>query len=1053
MVRSEKFLKHTWSKNNDSNGGAMKQAINCIQRDEVVVHLHTKKYGRAWTTMKPNELLKISTKNYGIYEVLHTYPKKVYFDIDKTERQPTEYLDKIESIILGVFPGAEFAVSGSITDKKTSYHIVLNNYLIYNNSQLVDLKFINKYFETIDDGFDSKVYTINRNMKTINQSKVDDDRIQEIIENEDMKKHFITCFFGEENKPVPKIPELSYEIQEEAMIEKSKSLFDLSVLPKLNKPCPDDMIYDQLTADQILSLLPLNEKCEHEYTHLVARFCFHQNVTFEAFLSWLQAKNKDIGSVSEKWKRHWDNLHKFPEVHMGKIQHVLSYFYPDFKRDRHFRAFKQAFKFEKKHLIKIDAITQAEYTMSGKYVIFNTGMGSGKTHQTSKYLAKSNTPYIFISPNKALALNTHQRLLQDGICNNHYLDFSTKQKKAGCLEKVDQLMIVLNSLHYLGDDKTFDTVVIDEVEMVLDLWLDPHFMGPTKFKSFEIFKNILRKAKKVILLDAFTTKKTVDFFQMLEPTQKITIFERKKEPSTRTIKYINEPQTMIKNLIEDLKNGLKCFIYYPYKKTQEHLGLSSMADFHMMLEAEGNCKGVFYNADIDEAKKNDLKDVNESWGGYNFVICNSCITCGVNYENEDFDNEYLFVSGFTQPRQIIQFSYRPRHLKSNNIYLCYLGRMQQAGAHTVDSCDNAQCPIYQQLVKNTLIEKNAPIRKSVPLFAAKAKYIQVSTDFKIEEKVKKQIDEMVKEYSIGFDYSGVKDITAIEEEELQQKMFSGEATMIDKFELQKHHFKKQFNFEEKPEYVENKLAEAWRDQYIILFDKLKIAIDEGENNLFYKIKEFNELDSIFPVDVRKTELNDDIKDQIFKEFKFRFLNKYSNKDAILKEIYNVFFGTAVITTEQDKSRNISYDIDESLAEWYHFVKEHRKPWEEMDKTCMITDEDDESLNQQIEVQNVHNQIAELEIIAKDKVETDIATIITFKQIQKQDIKYCFNMRLYINRDPISRSKYAEINTDMGSSEFQLYYPFYVAWSKVLVNRFCKLIRNYKQKNSKFWVKN
>ena len=378
-----------------------------------------------------------------------------------------------------------------------------------------------------------------------------------------------------------------------------------------------------------------------------------------------------------------------------------------------------------------------------------------------------------------------------------------------------------------------------------------------------------------------------------------------------------------------------------YKKEQEKLGISSMADFHKMLETEGNCKGIFYNADIDESKKKDLKDVNHSWGNYSFVICNSCITCGVNYEKEDFDNEYLFVSGFTQPRQIIQVSYRPRHLRSNNIYLCYLGRMQQAAAHKTDTGNvQAQCPIYQQLIKNILIEKNAPIRKSIQFMASKAKYKQVSTDFKIEQKVKKQINKMVEEYSIGFDYSGVKNIDEFEEEEIQQKVFAGEATMTEKFELQKFHFKKRFNIDKNPEYVEQKLSEAWNEQYINLFDKFKLAIDQGENSLFYKIKELNGLDSIFPVDVKKTELNDEIKDQIFKEFQFRFLNKHSSKDKVLKEIYNVFFGTAVITTEQDKSKNVSYEIDEELSEWYEFVRDYSKTFEEMDKTCRITDDDE-----------------------------------------------------------------------------------------------------------------
>ena len=72
------------------------------------------------------------------------------------------------------------AVSGSVTDEKTSYHIILNSYLIKNEKDRDYIKNIVKYLnETYDDSFDWKVYNKNRNMKAVNQSK-GDGRIQQI---------------------------------------------------------------------------------------------------------------------------------------------------------------------------------------------------------------------------------------------------------------------------------------------------------------------------------------------------------------------------------------------------------------------------------------------------------------------------------------------------------------------------------------------------------------------------------------------------------------------------------------------------------------------------------------------------------------------------------------------------------------------------------------------------------------------------------------------------------------------------------------------------------
>jgi hypothetical protein len=46
--------------------------------------------------------------------------------------------------------------------------------------------------------------------------------------------------------------------------------------------------------------------------------------------------------------------------------------------------------------------------MTSKFLCINTGMGSGKTYQTIKYL-QDKDQFIWITPNIALAQNTTQR--------------------------------------------------------------------------------------------------------------------------------------------------------------------------------------------------------------------------------------------------------------------------------------------------------------------------------------------------------------------------------------------------------------------------------------------------------------------------------------------------------------------------------------------------------------------------------------------------------------------------------------------------------------------
>jgi len=58
---------------------------------------------------------------------------------------------------------------------------------------------------------------------------------------------------------------------------------------------------------------------------------------------------------------------------------------------------------------KVDALNQDLFYQDSKFLCINTGMGSGKTYQTIKYLQDKND-FIWITPNIALAQNTTQRL-------------------------------------------------------------------------------------------------------------------------------------------------------------------------------------------------------------------------------------------------------------------------------------------------------------------------------------------------------------------------------------------------------------------------------------------------------------------------------------------------------------------------------------------------------------------------------------------------------------------------------------------------------------------
>lgn len=930
MVKTIQFLRTEWFKNDDDKGGAQNEALKNKKCNEILVHSQSKKYGRMWGCMQSEKLVSMIQKNYGLYEVISHYPHKIYFDIDcKVEQKYSneEFKNFIDNTLIHLepfFPNAEYAISGSSTEMKASLHIVLQNYIIHNEAEKEQLKHIVKYiYDNLDKNYDWKVYTKNRNMKCINQSK-DDGRIQEIIENNDYKAHLITCFMPD--YPLPFIANIPEEIKEVIEIEKSKKTFDFAELPKMNLKISTEIDFYDLNPSQILDLLPIDKSFNHSYTHLVARFCHYNGLSFETFWKWIEPKHiekkKDLLSEKARWLWNFNNLHKFPQVSIDKIKNILCHYYPNLKKDIHYRKFCDTFNFNTNLIKKIPTISQAEFYTPEKYAVFNIGMGGGKTFQTAEFL-KINLPFCWIAPNRALAHNTYNRLEEANINISHYDKFKTKDKKNGCLKDETNLIIVANSLHYL-QDKTYDILVIDEIETLIDKWFG-NFMQNKK-ENWNVFLNIIRNAKKVILLDAFITTKTLNLINAIESNSKdenIIIFERQHEPTTRTINYIADFEKMIQNIIEDLKNGLKLFIFYPYKnQSKMYENVISMDNLYKMLTEKTGTEGIFYNADIDDKIKVGLKNVNTAWGDKKFIITNSIITCGVNYEKEDFDKEYLFISSFSIPRDIIQVSYRPRFLSSGIINVSYVGKMNQINTWETDT-HIMNCSIYEKMTRDILIEKKTPLRKTFQLFCNKAHYSQVTDKNKINEQLQKEITDMLINYGNGFSYLGIPDIDFSYEEIIQEKLFAGEATMIEKFMLQKYFFKKKFindaNFVTMDDET-NALEFAWNEQYIFFFNQIRRDL-ANKNSIFKKIQSFNQQKQIFFDDIKKIKLNDDLLQHIFLEFKFKYVSKSSGTKLLLKEIYNSFFGN-IIKTTYDSNKNVNYTIDPYANFWYDFVTKY-----------------------------------------------------------------------------------------------------------------------------------
>jgi hypothetical protein len=323
--------------------------------------------------------------------------------------------------------------------------------------------------ETIQS-FDVAVYSKNQNFKCVNQSKPNKKAVQSAIINNDLRKHLITCYFNDDILDLPKFDIINDVKQEEIKLKlklmKSKKAFDLGMLPHLEK------LDINLSADietytpiQLLALLPMSNEFDHQYTHLVGRFCFYNDISFDQFFSWYQSKNGSKEAY-DKWTYHWSKMSCFPIVQKSTILTILSRYYPTIKKSMKCINFDDLLNIPKNKIEIRNELNQDVFYTEEKFIILNTAMGSGKTYQTIEYLKDKNN-FIWMTPIIALAQNTKFRLDENQIQCHYYKD-KCKTKK---MDEHDNIIICINSLEKTCEKK-YKYVIIDEIETLLHKWFN-----------------------------------------------------------------------------------------------------------------------------------------------------------------------------------------------------------------------------------------------------------------------------------------------------------------------------------------------------------------------------------------------------------------------------------------------------------------------------------------------------------------------------------------------------------------------------------------------------
>lgn len=287
---------------------------------------------------------------------------------------------------------------------------------------------------------------------------------------------------------------------------------------------------------------------------------------------------------------------------------------------------------------------------------------TGKTQLIKRIIKK-------FEPKRILWLSYRKTLTSDILGNfGEECGFKDYQEKDAIIS--DRLIIQLESINKLKpnlmfmDDvfeiPSYDLVIMDEIESILQQFSSGEtFKGESK-NSFEFVDAIIKNSKKLITLDG--------------------------DLSFRGFNYINRYGLSI-NIINNHKKNLKKFfithddnkfnnsIFDALNKNEKIVIVSQTASFCEKIKNEiklkyEELKVSIYTGGSSDLDKKDLKNVIENWALLDVLIYSPTIEAGVNFDLVHFDRCFGIVSSnCNSQRAFCQMLSRVRKFKNNDILI------------------------------------------------------------------------------------------------------------------------------------------------------------------------------------------------------------------------------------------------------------------------------------------------------------------------------------------------------------------------------------------------
>ena len=822
-----------------------------LDENEILIHSN---YNGNYLFAKTNRdnFIELLTKNRSIYETIYSeYPRRLYLDIDGTN---SECLPKAKEVLYKIFPqDIKMSISGSVGEKRGkayySYHIVLPD-IVFKNLEEMKTSGFHEFIKSQaneNNGIDKGVYGNTQQFKSINQAKYKSNRIQSVIENNNLEEHIIQVFNTKPNamdykskfKKHIKSAIINTNLKAHKQGKKTGITgFTLADIVPIKNVKPPNIDFEFDNAITILNHIP-NLKGKHKLGRTimwcVMNWFYHEEgdseTAFKIFQEWEKPHERTTPQSYQSWVDCEKSQHWWGRT---KIQHLLEKIYDSVIPNPRLDTFnKQFIKGEIPDITNTKCNTKylkQEDIGKEKYCCMKLGMGKGKTYTTIEWLINEciKNPELsvcWVTNRVSMAMNLMDRLNGSNDINlkgelrnlkfKNYKDIGKcgfggkaqrSNKKHMISNEVRRIVIELESIHYSAGDEhqsgmNYDIVVIDEIESVFNSFRsdETHGAGRNYDINYIRFEEIMRNAKKVFLMDAYLHHRTIDYIKILEPGASINLIQSDDDKIDKVIHNHRAFYSWYNKLVEDIKKNKKIYVFYPFKTGKGSIQKLSIDGFKQRLLH--NCpnleddKVLVYQGDMSDKEKQKLEKVNDIWGDAKVIITNSCITVGVNYEYADVDKVYLSYSDILNPRDVIQSSFRIRKTKEDIIEfykfpnLFKILAIQQGNIYEPQPIKKPKLLVNTDafvFMRNFLLEEyNAKGYETLKRFFKETGYI-------IDKKWVGGDDNSIQyksfdgEGTLGvWDWANIRAISNEEKERKESKIFDNTATIDDKLEVRK----------------------------------------------------------------------------------------------------------------------------------------------------------------------------------------------------------------------------------------------------------------------------